>query len=155
MIDPIAAMYLVLAVLSLGCAVWGKDWLLIFLACVMLASWSVSNMAVAALGFSRAPLLIPETDAALGVIVWFMARPSHRLAPALVFALFVVEQMVHVTFLHIHAATSLQYIVALNLVFAAQCLVVGVAGVRQRYVDRHARRTGGVAAAGGPRRRAF
>lgn len=140
--DPVALAYLSLAVASFSVSIIMGRLDLILMAGIMIVSWAASNDAVMRLGFEGAPTRIPVIDAMLAVPVYLVARFGRRRAAYAVFGLFVMEEIVHVTMIYIHAATSLGYIVTLNVIFAMQCLVIGGAGVRTGLVDRDAPRRG-------------
>lgn len=102
-----------------GKHVWFKVAMLLFLA------WVCCNVAVKAQGLPNAPLLIPAIDAFIGVSVGSLALANRDRIAAVVFALFVVDEIIHVAAFLTHWQGAYTYYLALNAVFIAQIAVVG------------------------------
>lgn len=127
MIDlpPLAWAYGALAGAVSGLALWSRCFPLLYGAGTMVASWSMSNWAVTALGFSGMPLVVPEADAVLAILLALVATATSSRALAIVFALFIAEETAHVAFLIVNSSQMVAYIGVLNAIFVVQCLVVG------------------------------
>lgn len=143
MIPALALVYLSFACVALAASIIAGRWPLFISAVSMLTSWAITNAADIGLGFSRSPLVIPEADAAIGMLLTLVAVRYRSKAAVAVVCLFVVEAVAHVGFLSQNMAVTKIYIVTLNMIFSAQCLIVGIAGVRARLTDSPPRRDGG------------
>ena len=143
MIPPLALTYLSIAIAALLFAIVSGRMPIVLCALGMLTSWTITNAADIGLGFSRSPLVIPEADAAIGMLLTLIAVRYQSKSALAVVCLFIVEAVAHVGFLSQNMAVTKIYIVTLNMIFSAQCLIVGIAGVRARLTDSPPRRDGG------------
>lgn len=136
----LGSLYIMLTAIAVGIAWLSHHSPTIRCAHWLLFSCVASNLAVDAMGFVNAPMLIPALDAfvalvgilpiALGIDVASVERPKSRTAAA-IFALFLVVGFVHVVAFTTHRQGTYLYFLVLNLLFAAQVLVVGgVSGYR-------------------------
>lgn len=151
--DPIAVSYGILAVAALALALISWRPIVIMSAAIMLVSWWYSNAVVSALGLGGYLRFIPELDAALALTLGCAVRISPNMGVAIVFALFVAEAVIHVTFLVLGERFTFIYVPAINAVFAAQCVVNGGAGAAVLMARCATRSDGRAAFARGLRRR--
>ena len=128
--------YGALAALCVILALWSGSVATIKMSFLMLFSWALSNIAVAAFGFVHAPSVIYAVDAVLALILGMVALQSKNGIGYAVFVLFIVEAVVHVVSFAGKSEGSLGYYVALNVIFALQTVLVGGASVIYRMVNR-------------------
>lgn len=113
-----------------------------FGALIMGASWLSSNEAVRQFGYPGFILPTALGDGVLAVLTAGVGSLARSRALAIVFALFVAEEVCHMAFVgairlkNVTPSEMSWYVLLLNLVFVAQCLAVGIAGVGTRLVDR-------------------
>lgn len=127
--DPVAVAYGILAGSAFALALISWRPIIILSAAIMLVSWWYSNLVVTGLGLAGYLKFIPELDAALALMLGCAVRISPNRGAAIVFGLFVLEAVIHVTFLVLGVWLTPVYIGAINAVFAAQCLTNGGASV--------------------------
>lgn len=96
---------------------------------VLLVSWASSNVAQAILGFDGAPYVTPAIDAVLAIIVAMLGVKNRSHVALAVVAIFFVQAGVHIVGFVADTNSSYAYYLALNLLFLAQLVVVGGAGV--------------------------
>jgi len=125
----IALLYLVLALAALVLARWAKSWQCAYLAGLMVFSCVGSNIAVYEVGYERAPLLIPEWDAVIAVAVAGVAVAARSRLAVLVLAGFFVEGAAVIGFYLNHQQGSHSYYATMNVIYAAQVLMIGGSGV--------------------------
>jgi hypothetical protein len=141
--DPIAVAYGILAATSLVLALIAWKPVLILAGAAMCVSWWCSNSIVAAYGLAGYIRTVPEIDTALAIVLAWALR-LHRNPWALaVVLLFIAEDTVHATFVHILDHAKLAYVVLVNAIFASQCLtIIGGARVSVSMAGRAARSHG-------------
>ena len=96
---------------------------------LMLASCAASNLCVAAMGYERAPILIAPIDGVLALILANVARKAVSLVGMAMFILFCEEMAVHCVGFVTYATGQWGYWAALNVIFLAQVVINGGAGV--------------------------
>ena len=128
--------YGALAAICVVLALWSGSVATIKMGFLMLLSWTLSNLAVAAFGFVHAPSIIYAVDAILALILGMVALQSKNGIGYAVFVLFIVEATVHVVSFADKSEGSLGYYIALNVIFALQTVLVGGASVIYRMVNR-------------------
>lgn len=102
-----------------------KDQVAQKLALLMMASWSISNLAVAMLGFTDAPLIIASADAVIATIVVMLGRATRNYTALLVFLFFGIEGCTHFVGFLTNTTNGYRYYNVLNEIFVAQVLVIG------------------------------
>lgn len=95
------------------------------LALLLLMAWAGTNLAVAFLGFERAPLVIPSIDAVIAVLVATTGYHAKSKAALFVFRLYAVVGLIHIGAYVLHMLVTNTYYAALNSVFLVQLLIVG------------------------------
>lgn len=123
--------YLALAIASAACALASRSFALTYAAATMLVSWAVSNGVFGALDRSAFPRVVPEVDALLAIGVVYVGRWKNSLPLATVFGLFIFELSIHALSILVNVTGKPCYYIALNAIFAAQCITIGAAGVCQ------------------------
>jgi hypothetical protein len=137
------AMYVCVGLIALCLALWSRLPALIAAAFVMVISCDVSNLVVLCLGYHSVPLIVPAVDGMLATMLAPFAL-RYRSFPALaVFALFMVEEAVWVTFVYIREGWSIRLIATLNAIYWAQVLLIGAASVKQGMAASITRSNGG------------
>ena len=121
--------YGALTIFALTLAIVSKRPDLIETGAVLLLAWLLCNAVVILNGHTKAPLLIPTIDAILGLFVAGIAAHNQSRIAAVVFAIFLGVQMVHVAAFRLHTQGSYSYFLTLNLLYICQLVVVGGAGV--------------------------
>lgn len=101
---------------------------LIKLGLILLAAYVACNLAMAANGKAHAPMLIPTIDAILALLTAGIVALDHSKTAAVVFALFVLVEIVHVAAFQTRTQGSHTYFLYLNLIFLAQVVAVGSSG---------------------------
>lgn len=95
------------------------------LALQLMAAWALSNVLVGALGFSRAPLVIPTLDAVIAILVATVGYTNRSRVALVVFLLYAVVGIVHVVGFVTHRQATYTYYAVLNVLFLAQLMAVG------------------------------
>ena len=121
--------YGALTIFALTLAVVSRRADLIETGAVLLLAWLLCNAVVILNGHAKAALLIPTIDAILGLFVAGIAAHNQSRIAAVVFAIFLIVQMVHVAAFRLHTQGTPPYFLTLNLLFLSQLMVVGGAGV--------------------------
>jgi hypothetical protein len=117
-----------------------KDHIVQKLALLLLAVWVGSNLALAAVGYGREPMLVPTLDGAVAAFVGYVGFVNRSRLALVIFALFGVLGAVHVVSFVTHRTDDYYYYLAKNAIFLAQVLMVGGQGawmaIRSRPVPR-------------------
>jgi len=120
-----ASIYGLATLIVVGLAALSRDQVCLALALVFGAAWFVTNQAVAVLGFTHAPLMIPSFDAVAALCV-AMIGARHRSRLALdIFILYAVVLLWHIVAFVTRIDGSYQHYLVANLLFAAQLALVG------------------------------
>lgn len=141
--DPIAAIYGVCVSAALVIVLVSGSHVLQKIGLLLMIDWAASNLAVACLGFHRAPLMVPSLDAAICLGVALIGH-KHRSNTALaIVCLYAIVGVVHVTALVLRMQETYTYYATLNLLFLAQLLILGGSGawlaIRNRAPGGHQR----------------
>lgn len=96
---------------------------------LMLASCAASNLCIAGLGYERAPILIAPIDGVLALILANVALRVGGLIGVAMFILFCEEMAVHCVGFVTCGTGQWGYWAALNVIFLAQVVINGGAGV--------------------------
>lgn len=127
--------YLALVLAALAAAVIAGHRYAAIYALLMLADWAATNAAVGLLGYEGAPLLVPVCDALVAMGVALVALRERGGLGVWVFGLYILVGAVHVWGFVTHQQRY-SYFLALNLIFAVQCVIIGGAGVARGVADR-------------------
>lgn len=123
--DAVPIFYGLCVFTALGLALLARRTELIKLGLILVSAWVSCNLAVAAHGFSRATMLIPTIDAILALLAAWMVAIERSKPAGIVFALFVMVEIVHVAAFQTHTQGGFAYFLTLNVLFFCQVVVVG------------------------------
>ena len=123
-----ATIFGALVILTVGSAWLSGNQVLQKLSLVLLAAWASTNLAVEALGFVRAPLIVPSMDAVFAIIVATIGYMNRSHIALVVFLLYAAVGSVHVGAFILHSQSTYSYYATLNILFLAQLLTVGATG---------------------------
>lgn len=101
------------------------------LAFLMLLVWASNNCAVALLDHATAPIVMPQINAAIGLMTGYVALKSKSWVGAIVFGFFVLSGAIWLyAYLH-HTQGSTKTYLAANVTFLLRVLLIGGAGVKE------------------------
>lgn len=128
-----------LAVVVVGVALLSNHAATIKFAALMFAVWLTNSWAVELLNYARAPLVLPEINAALGLVLGLVALMAKNRVGAVIFGLFLVSAFIWAVAILTHTQdTRLCYALA-NATFLAREVLIGAVGVKEgldRWADR-------------------
>jgi len=111
---------------------------------VLLAAWSLTNVAVDVMGFERAPIIIPTMHFVFGALVATVSFRKKTFASEAVLLAYAAMVTFDLLSFPLRIEGTWTYYAVLNVIFAAQLLVVGASGarlaIRHRLPARHQRR---------------
>ena len=95
------------------------------LALLLLAVWALSNVALAAVGYEREPVLVPTLDGVIAATVAYVGFVNRSRLALIIFALFGLLGCVHLAAFVTHRTESFYYYAAKNAIFLTQVFIVG------------------------------
>ena len=135
--------FVAIGMVEFGLAMWSRQMALIAAGCVMAISCDISNLVVMCLSYHSVPLIVPAVDGMLATILAVFALKYRNLAAMAVFALFMVEEAVWVTFVYISEGWSIRLVATLNAIYLAQVLLIGATSVKSGMASRVTEGDGG------------
>ncbi len=108
------------------------------LALLLLFAWASTNIAVDFLGFGHAPLVIPSLDAVAAILVALVGYVNRSALAAIIFAIYAMVGLTHITAFVFHAQGTYNYYASLNTLFACQLIILGASSawmVFHRWTD--------------------
>lgn len=119
-------MFFAIAVSVMIVAAWAsKDHVVQKMSLLMLAAWAFSNIALAAVGYEREPLLVPSIDAVVAATVAYVGFVNRSRLAIVIFTLFALLACVHVVAFATYTTESYFYYLAKNAIFLTQVFIVG------------------------------
>jgi hypothetical protein len=95
------------------------------LALLLLFAWASTNIAVDFMGFGHAPLVIPSLDAVAAILVALVGYTNRSALAAIIFILYAMVGLTHITAFVFHAQGTYNYYASLNVLFACQLIILG------------------------------
>lgn len=94
---------------------------------MLMAAWAASNLAVNYMGFEGASLIIPSLDGAMAILVALVGYKNRSMVALVVFCIYAIVGVVHIVAFAAGEQAAYDYYASLNILFAAQLLMVGTA----------------------------
>lgn len=95
------------------------------LTAVLFGSWVVSNVAIDALGFSHAPLVVPTFDAVAAIAIAHLGFIHRSRLAAIVLALYGALAVVYVLAFGLHEQGSRAYYLICNVIWLIKLSIIG------------------------------